>query len=91
MTKEETIPRLQAQYDKVVEQNRELQQELREKTAECEELKQALDEIEKMTKKDLCLNCEYHCEYCDYRYILDIIKRTGEPRRQKAKDGKNDK
>ena len=30
---------LQVQYEKVVEQNRQLQQELREQTAECEELK----------------------------------------------------
>ena len=42
---------MQVQYDKIVEQNKSLQQELREKTAECEELKQALDVIEEYCKE----------------------------------------
>ena len=53
MTEEETIidvskqfRNLQVQYEKVVEQNRKLQSELREKTAEYEELKKAIDDIE---------------------------------------------
>ena len=63
--------RMQVQYDKVAEQNKQLQQELRKKTAECEELKKAaftlaeglnfrqkmLDEIENFAKRH-CNSCE---------------------------------
>ena len=78
--------KIQSQYEKVVEQNRQLQQErmqlisnnnfinselnqikllLEGKNTECsvfkersEKYEQALDDIEKMIKKDVCLNCE---------------------------------
>ena len=77
----ENCYKLQAQYDKVVEQNRQLQQELREKTAECEELKKALKtaghliqnalDAEETDDADKRLECIYKA--------LDIIN--------KAKDG----
>ena len=47
----ENCYKLQAQYDKVVEQNRALQAELREKTAECKELKRKYGKLEKEFKK----------------------------------------
>ena len=64
---------LQVQYEKVVEQNRKLQSELREKNAECEELKQALDEIEQIC----CLLIDNDNVRRLVESILDIIKRTG--------------
>lgn len=97
--------KIQSQYEKVVEQNRQLQQErmqlisnnnfinselnqikllLEGKNTECsvfkersEKYEQALDDIEKMIKKDVCLNCEdYYCDCCDYKDTLDIIDKA---------------
>ena len=91
MTKETIIDvskqfrNLQTQYEKVVEQNRALQSELREKTAECEELKKAaftLAEGLNFRQKKL-EEIEIICEAQDLKVdwtaleILDIIKRTG--------------
>ena len=60
---------MQVQYDKIVEQNKSLQQELRKKTAQCEELKKVLDEIEGF--------CYVPKTDRTSLEILDIIKRTG--------------
>lgn len=83
---------LQVQYEKVVEQNRQLQQELRDKTAECEELKEQLEKNRKLTLEYISSGEKYLKaldeieQYCNKygqnsigfrKNILDIIKRTG--------------
>ena len=78
MTKETIIDvskqfrNLQVQYDKVVEQNRELQQELREKSAECEELKQALDKVE-----EYCNAQDFYVDSTAWN-IFKIVKKAKE-------------
>ena len=90
MTKETIIDvskqfrNLQVQYDKVVEQNRQWQAELREKTAECEELKNKLmqkDEVNAFFNtptegwsSDPCAICESKNEYPRYKQALDDIE-----------------
>ena len=60
--------KLQVQYEKVVEQNRALQAELREKTAECEELKKEYEDILDSRQR------EWEEEYERYKQALDEIE-----------------
>ena len=92
---------LQTQYNKVVEQNRALQAELKDKTAECEKLKKAaftlaeglnfrqkmLDEIENFAKRH-CNSCEDNGQQLcssNYCYRHYLLDII-----KKAKENKND-
>ena len=74
--------KLQVQYDKVVEQNRALQAELREKTAECGELKNKLYEISKVLFNEICSSSKggrcngSDCDDCSIYTVLNIIEKT---------------
>ena len=75
---------MQVQYDKIVEQNKSLQQELREKNAECEELKIKLMQNSEVNaffstptegwSSDPCAICESKNEYQRYKQALDEVK-----------------
>ena len=63
--------KLQNQYDKVVDQNRQLQKENRE-------LRAALDEIEKYAQENDEMLQGYHNEWANNSVILDIINKAKE-------------
>lgn len=67
--------KLQVQYEKVVEQNRQLQTELREKTAECEELKNTLDVVKGIIQTIAETNRTYPLRN-NLSKVLEIISRT---------------
>ena len=60
--------RMQAQYEKVVEQNRQLQAELKEKTVECEELKKEYEDILDSRQR------KWEEENERYKQVLDEIE-----------------